>query len=100
MDQFISANGQLGKAILLDCRSLQPRFVTLDDPNVSFLITSTLNARSSALSFRPLSTDRGCFADSNVHHELVGGEYAARRQACIKAVEILQKLRRDIKFLR
>ncbi len=72
MDQFISALGQKGHAMLLDCRSKEPRMVPLDDPGVSVLIVN-----------------------SNVKHELTGSEYPDRRRQCEKAAKLLgvEKLR-------
>ncbi len=66
MDQFISAMGQSGRAMLLDCRALTARQVPLDDPNVAVLI-----------------------ANSNVKHELTGSEYPERRDACHSAAKAL-----------
>jgi galactokinase len=66
MDQFISAMGQAGRAMLLDCRSLVARQVPLDDPSVAVLI-----------------------ANSNVKHELTGSEYPERREACHSAAKAL-----------
>lgn len=58
MDQFISACGQKGHAMLLDCRSLTTRAL-------------------------PLPTDAQIvICNSMVRHELTGGEYNDRRQAC------------------
>ncbi|WP_432798944.1 galactokinase [Poriferisphaera sp. WC338] len=59
MDQFISALGHEGAALLIDCRSYETRQVKLDDPSVSILIIN-----------------------SNKSHELTGGEYAERRAQC------------------
>ncbi|MCC7203654.1 MAG: hypothetical protein IT441_01115, partial [Phycisphaeraceae bacterium] len=56
MDQFISVMGQEGHALLLDCRTHDTVQVRLDDPAVAVLIINT-----------------------NVRHELSGGEYAQRR---------------------
>ena len=66
MDQFISAMGRAGHALLIDCRSHETRPVPLDDPDVAVLITNT-----------------------NVAHELVGGEYAERRKQCEAAAQTL-----------
>lgn len=58
MDQFISACGQSGHALMLDCRSLESRLL-------------------------PLASDaRIVICNSMVRHELTGGEYNERRQAC------------------
>jgi galactokinase len=62
MDQFASAMGRADHLMLLDCRSRQVEHIPLSDPNVSVLITNT-----------------------NVRHELSGGEYAERRGQCESA---------------
>ena len=59
MDQFSSAFGQAGQLMLIDCQSEQCTMVPFDSPDISMLITN-----------------------SNVKHELTGGEYASRRQDC------------------
>jgi len=66
MDQFITTMGEAGAALLIDCRSHEARSVPLDDPSVSVLIIN-----------------------SNVKHELVGGEYGERREQCEKAAQLL-----------
>jgi len=66
MDQFISAMGQADHALLIDCRSHDVRPVPVNDPDVAVLIVNT-----------------------NVAHELVGGEYAERRQSCEAAAKAL-----------
>jgi len=66
MDQFISAMGQAGHALLIDCKTNTPTAVPMDDPAVSLLIIN-----------------------SNVSHELVGGEYAQRRAQCEAAARAM-----------
>jgi galactokinase len=66
MDQFISALGQEGQILLLDCRSRATQLVPLSDPSLAVLIVNT-----------------------NVKHELTGGGYAKRRQQCEEAAKIL-----------
>ncbi|WP_200761488.1 galactokinase [Poriferisphaera corsica] len=66
MDQFISAMGQEGSALLIDCRSHETTPVKLDDPNIVIIITN-----------------------SNKAHELSGGEYAERREQCESAARTL-----------
>jgi galactokinase len=66
MDQFITAMGQAGSALLIDCRGRTMQAVPLDDPAVSVLIIN-----------------------SNVKHELVDGAYAERRRQCERAAEAL-----------
>ncbi len=68
MDQFISAMGKKGHALLLDCRSRATRHVPLDDPGLRIVISN-----------------------SNVKHELVAGEYTARRHQCASAVTWIRK---------
>jgi len=62
MDQFISALGREGHLLLLDCRTHQTELVPMSDPSVALLIINT-----------------------NVKHELSGGEYAERRAQCEEA---------------
>jgi galactokinase len=66
MDQFISALGREGNLLLLDCRSRKTELVPMSDPAVSLLVINT-----------------------NVKHELSGGEYAQRRAECEEAAKIL-----------
>jgi galactokinase len=66
MDQFISVMGRENHLLLLDCRSRRPELVPMSDPSVALLITNT-----------------------NVKHELTGGEYAKRRAQCEEAAKIL-----------
>jgi galactokinase len=66
MDQFISVMGQKDHLLLLDCRSRQTELVPMNDPSVVLLVINT-----------------------NVKHELSGGEYAQRRAQCETAAHIL-----------
>jgi len=66
MDQFISVMGQKDHLLLLDCRSRKTELVPMTDPAVALLITNT-----------------------NVKHELTGGEYAKRRAQCEQAARTL-----------
>jgi galactokinase len=68
MDQFSSVLGNEGELILLDCRSQSVQSVPFPDAEVAMVI-----------------------ANSNVKHELVGGQYARRRQQCDSALQKLQK---------
>ena len=58
MDQFISCCGAADHALMLDCRSLKYRLLPLS------------------------SSARVVICNSGVRHELAGGEYNLRRQAC------------------
>ena len=66
MDQFISALGREGHLLLLDCRTRKTELVPMNDPSVALLVINT-----------------------NVKHELSGGEYAQRRAECEAAAKIL-----------
>ena len=66
MDQFISALGREGHLLLLDCRTRKTEIVPMHDPSVALLIINT-----------------------NVKHELSGGEYAERRSQCEDAASNL-----------
>lgn len=77
MDQFISALGEKDHAMLLDCRDLSRRQVPIKEANMRIFIANT-----------------------NVKHELVQGEYQARRNQCERAVAILKKKFPAVKALR
>ncbi len=66
MDQFISALGREGHLLLLDCRTRKTELVPMSDPAVALLVINT-----------------------NVKHELSGGEYAERRAQCEEAAKNL-----------
>ena len=66
MDQFISTLGREGHLLLLDCRTRKTELVPMDDPSVALLVINT-----------------------NVKHELSGGEYAERRAQCEEAARSL-----------
>jgi len=68
MDQFSSVLGRSGELMLLDCRSQQIDFVPLNADDVTVLITN-----------------------SNIKHELTGGEYAERRKQCDSALTKLER---------
>lgn len=76
MDQFISALGEEGKAMFLDCRSLDYQSVKL--PEHTKIVV----------------------ADSKKPRTLAGSEYNIRRAQCEEAVEILKKHIPDVKALR
>ncbi len=77
MDQFISALAEKDHAMLLDCRDLSRRQVPMKNADMRILI-----------------------ANSNVKHELVQGEYQARKNQCQRAVAVLQKTFPVVKALR
>ncbi len=66
MDQFSSVLCQSDHLMLLDCRSQETTMVPMTDPSIEVLIIN-----------------------SNVKHELTGGEYAERRAQCEAAAQAL-----------
>jgi galactokinase len=66
MDQFVSTLAREDHLLLLDCQSRQLEFVPFTDPAVTVLVINT-----------------------QVRHELAGGEYAVRRRQCEAAAKIL-----------
>jgi galactokinase len=76
MDQFVSCHGQAGKALLLDCRSLE-------------------------YSAQPLPEDaRLALCNTMVKHALASSEYNARRLECEAAVNHFAQSRPDVRALR
>jgi galactokinase len=76
MDQFVSCLGREGNALLLDCRSLEYKLVPLPS-SLRIVICNTM-----------------------VKHELAGGEYNTRREACDQAVKILSRRYEGVHSLR
>lgn len=76
MDQFISALGQAGHALLIDCRSLKYR--TIPVPAGARLVIS----------------------DTGVRRGLVSSEYNTRRGQCEEGVELLQPVLPEVIALR
>lgn len=66
MDQLISSRGESGRALLIDCRSLEATAVPLDDPEAVIVV-----------------------ANSNVQHKLSGSEYPTRRRQCADAAKAM-----------
>lgn len=66
MDQFVSTHGKQDQALLLDCRSLEYRFLPL--PGVPLVVSNTM-----------------------VKHSLSQSEYNARRAECEEGVRILSR---------
>ena len=76
MDQFVSCYGRASHALLLDCRSLEHKFVKLP-PGLQLVICNTM-----------------------VKHELASGEYNARRAECEEGVRLLRGVFPEIRALR
>ena len=77
MDQFASVMGKEGHVILLDCRSLEYRYVPFDLQDYTLVL-----------------------CDTKVKHSLVDSEYNTRREECEAGVRILKKHYKHIKSLR
>jgi galactokinase len=76
MDPFISANGEAGHSLMLDCRSL-------------------------AFELLPIPEDvRLVVCNTGVKHEIAGGEYNKRRAQCEEGVRLLKKELGSIHSLR
>lgn len=69
LDQAASCLGQPGQAILLDCRSLEYRYLPFDDPDLSLVVI-----------------------DTSVRRELAASAYNERRRQCEEAVKILSSI--------
>ena len=76
MDQFVSANGRAGNALMLDCRSLDFELLHLPK-NVSLVICNSM-----------------------VKHELASGEYNLRREQCETGLRSLKAKRPNARALR
>ena len=69
LDQAASCLGRPGKAVLLDCRSLEYRYLPFDAHDVSLVVI-----------------------DTSVHRELATSAYNERRRQCEEAVQIISKI--------
>jgi galactokinase len=76
MDQFVSANGQAGHALMLDCRSFEATALPIP-PQLRLVVCNT-----------------------GVKHELTGGEYNRRRAQCEEGVRLLSSTLPAIQALR
>lgn len=76
MDQFASCQARANHAILLDCRSVEARYLALPD-NLALVVCNTM-----------------------VKHAHSAGEYNRRREECELAVRTLSRFRADIIALR
>ena len=76
MDQFVSCHGQAGKALLLDCRSLEYKLLPLPQ-----------NARLA-------------ICNTRMKHSLATSQYNARRVECETAVRYFAQRRSNVRALR
>ncbi|MEN8799777.1 MAG: galactokinase [Flavobacteriaceae bacterium] len=77
MDQFASMMSKEGQVILLDCRSLDYKYIPLDLGEYTFLLLN-----------------------SGVSHQLANSEYNTRQQECQGAVKIIREKYPEIASLR
>ncbi|HET6252341.1 MAG TPA: galactokinase [Tepidisphaeraceae bacterium] len=77
MDQMIVATAKAGHAMLLDCRSMERKFVPIDSNELRVVIVNSM-----------------------VKHELTGGEYGLRRQQCEEGVEFFHAQNTAVRALR
>ena len=73
MDQYISSAGQEAALLLIDCTSNNFTVVTMKTPNTLSLVVT----------------------NSNVKHDIAGGEYPVRVAQCKSATEILRRVHGD-----
>jgi len=83
MDQFASACGRAGYALLIDCRSLEYQLLQLDLP---------LSGRGPAAQLVACNT--------MVRHQIAGGEYNRRREECEQGVWMLAQAIAGVETLR
>ncbi|MCU1340180.1 MAG: galactokinase [Bryobacterales bacterium] len=76
MDQFASCYGRRDHALLLDCRSLEMRYVPVPH-NAAMMVCNTM-----------------------VRHELGSSEYNSRRRQCEQGMAVLSRFLPDIRALR
>jgi galactokinase len=77
MDQFASVFGKEGHAMLLDCRSLDIKYIPLANDEMSIVVI-----------------------DTKVKHSLASSEYNTRRRECEQGVELIREQGKDIESLR
>lgn len=77
MDMFASLMGKRNNVILLDCMTLDYKYLPLDLPDYSLVLINT-----------------------KVHHSLASGEYNIRREQCREGFKILQSLLPGVKTFR
>jgi galactokinase len=77
MDQTIVAAGQIGHAMLMDCRDLSKKFIPIDPNELRVVIVNSM-----------------------VKHALSGSEYPDRQRQCQEGVEYFRKLDPLVRALR
>ena len=84
MDQYVSSAAQAGSLLLIDCTSLEYKETKMAQPTESNNIEPVVIV----------------VANSNVQHDIAGGEYPVRVAQCKTATEALQKVNPNISTLR
>lgn len=77
MDQYVTALGRAGHALLIDCRSLETTLIALNLPDTAIVI-----------------------CDTRIKHSLASSEYNTRRAECERGVELLSAALPGIRALR
>jgi galactokinase len=77
MDQYINIFGKSGKALRIDCRSLECEYYPFENNGVSIVLF-----------------------DTGISHALASSEYNQRRIECTKGVETIRKDQRQVNSLR
>ena len=77
MDQLTATFAERDHAMLIDCRSVQIKQIPMNLPDAAVVI-----------------------CDTRVKHALVSSAYNERRRECEEAVELLRKIRPDVRALR
>jgi galactokinase len=92
MDQMIVANGRIGHAMLLDCRSLERQYIPIDSRDLRVVITNSMHKHALAA-----HEDKLVMPDGTVH---AGTPYNMRRLACETGVAAIAKKHPQVKALR
>jgi galactokinase len=92
MDQMIVANGRVGHAMLLDCRSLERTYLPIDSRDLRVVITNTMHKHALAA-----HEDELAMLDGTVAR---GTPYNMRRLACETGVKAIVARHPQVKALR
>ena len=94
VDQFVGAGGREGRALMLDCRSLDARYVPLPF-GIRLVICETGDAEGSWASTRPAATQRGAGAGPAAMGPATArtgnSTYDTRRAECARAIALISE---------
>eukprot|EP00581_Thalassiosira_minuscula_P005796 CAMPEP_0183745108 /NCGR_PEP_ID=MMETSP0737-20130205/66074_1 /TAXON_ID=385413 /ORGANISM="Thalassiosira miniscula, Strain CCMP1093" /LENGTH=476 /DNA_ID=CAMNT_0025980767 /DNA_START=222 /DNA_END=1649 /DNA_ORIENTATION=- len=103
MDQFVSSAGSSGRLLLIDCRSLDFREVSVGgggrqhgDDETTIETTTETTTKNNEEEDTPVLV----VANSCVTHDLGAGEYPVRVRQCREATDILARVNPNIRTLR